>query len=524
MRIEPHIRRTALIVAICAIVSLAVSSAAGAHLWRSAPPAPTLTVAGDDLSWNRVGWGDRYEVLRNIPGQRSQIFFVEATKVDPQHWPCKALGYRVRSVFWGNWSNEVQITYPCRHHHHHEGSKEETQETEKKEEEYKKQKETREHEEAAKRKEAEEAEAKAKEERERKEKQEKEQREANEKAEKEHEEKQEEHKEPPKEEEKPKEEKEPPKEEEPPPKEEPKEEKTSGAGTIKTRLDAKTSFDSFPLSWFSKISRLLAYPTAGDRYPKAGVPTVAYHDAWTTWGSKGATHVSEYVAWAKRDQNVAYIGQFMDDVNFQGSNIAGTRAQYRELIEAVRNAIGPTGVIEINAQFWNIWPLIQKKDPDVLKALEYVNVVTKEFNVDPAAGITTASKYREFTEYVQFLHDRGIHITMTGDSKHNTTADKEYSLATYLLVNDAGDFIGFSEQGPGKEYAGLTLNLGEATSGKERSSNGVWERKFAGGLAFTLEPGSSSQTIQLPKAMKTLEGQTVMQVTLAAAHGAVLLN
>jgi hypothetical protein len=305
------------------------------------------------------------------------------------------------------------------------------------------------------------------------------------------------------------------------PKEEPKEEPKTGAGTVKTRLDAKSAFDSYPVTWFSKLSRLLAYPTAGDRYTHT-LSTLAYHDAWTTWGSSGATHVSEYVAKANRDKGAGYAGQFMDDVNFAGGNIAGTRKQYADLIEAIRGAVGPTGVIEINAQYPDIWPLIKAKDPDVLRALEHVDVVTKEFNIGPTSGISSAAKFAEWVAYVDWLHAHGLHTTMTGDSSHNAAADKEYSLAGYLLNNDGGDFIGFSEQGPGKEYTGLSLNLGDATSSRERSSSGIWKRTFTSGATYLAEPGAATQTVQLGKTMHTLEGQSVTSITLSASHGAVL--
>ena len=169
------------------------------------------------------------------------------------------------------------------------------------------------------------------------------------------------------------------------------------AGLVKTRLDAKSEFDPFPIAWFKGLTRIMAYPPAADRYVAAGVPALAYHDAWTTWGASGATHVAEYVAWVKRDKEHGYLGQFMDDVNFAGGNIAGTPAQYANLIEAVRAALGPEGVIEINAQMWNLKSMLG--NPDVQRALKYVNVVTKEFNVDPRSGISNAGKYGEYLEY-----------------------------------------------------------------------------------------------------------------------------
>lgn len=309
----------------------------------------------------------------------------------------------------------------------------------------------------------------------------------------------------------------------PPPPPPPPPQTGSRAGLVKARLDAKSSYDGYPMAWFlsDHIARLLVYPPTGDRYIGT-VETVAYHDAWTTWGASGAMHVSEYVALVKRDREKGHTGQFMDDVNFAGKNIAGSRKAYADLIEAVRAELG-SGLLEINCQFPDIWPLIQQKDPDVMRALSHVDVVTKEFNVSPTSGISTHQRFAEFVQYVDLLHSMGINITMTGQEAHNTAADREYSLAVYLLNNDGDDHIGFSGMGPGKEYAGLTLDLGEATTPRTRASDGTWSRHFAGGLVIVNEPGNAAHT-SVTDPVKRLDGSTVTQVNLGAAQGAVLIG
>jgi hypothetical protein len=295
------------------------------------------------------------------------------------------------------------------------------------------------------------------------------------------------------------------------------------AGLVKARLDAKSEFDSFPLAWFLPLTRVMAYPPGGDRYAAAHVPTLAYHDAWTTWGAGGATHVAEYVAWVQRDKEHGYLGQFMDDVNFAGGNIAGTPAQYADLIEAVRSVLGPAGVIEINAQMWDLKSMLG--NPDVQRALKYVNVVTKEFNVDPASGISSAAKYGEYLEYVEGLRAKGIGITNTGDSQHNSEADREYSVASYLLVNTGLDFIGFSHQSPLSEYPALKgMNLGEQTQPRAQLPSGLWTRTFTGGEAIVAPPGTSG-TVTLPRPMHrigTLAPTT--SVSLGGGQGAVMIG
>jgi hypothetical protein len=295
------------------------------------------------------------------------------------------------------------------------------------------------------------------------------------------------------------------------------------AGLVKTRLDAKSEFDSFPLGWFNGLTRVMAYPPGGDRYAAVGVPTLAYHDAWTTWGSSGATHIGEYVASVRRDKGHGYLGQFMDDVNFAGGNIAGTPAQYANLIEAVRAALGPEGVIEINAQMWDLKSMLG--NPDVQRALRYVNVVTKEFNVNPRSGISSASKYGEYLEFVDGLGAKGIGITNTGDSSYNSEADKEYSLGSYLLLNTGLDFIGFSRQSPLSEYAALRgMNLGEQTQPRTQLPSGLWTRIFTHGEAIVAPPGTSG-SVALPRPMTRIGvSSPVASVTLSGGQGAVLIG
>jgi hypothetical protein len=293
------------------------------------------------------------------------------------------------------------------------------------------------------------------------------------------------------------------------------------AGLVKTRLDAKAQFNAFPLEWFSGLTRLMTYPPAGDRYPAFGVPTLAYHDAWTTWGASGASHIAEYVAWVKRDREHGYLGQFMDDINFAGGNIAGTPAQYADLIEAVRAALGPSGVIEINAQMWDLKSMLG--NPDVQRALSYVNVVTKEFNVDPRSGISSPGKYAEYLEFVDGLRAKGIGVTNAGDSSYSSEADNEYNLASYLLVNSGLDFVGFSHQSPGSEYPALRgMDLGEQTQPRTQQPNGLWTRVFTHGETIAAPPGTSG-TVGLPRPMTRIgSASPVTSVALGGGQGAVL--
>ncbi len=83
-----------------------------------------------------------------------------------------------------------------------------------------------------------------------------------------------------------------------------------------------------------------------------------------------------------------------------------------------------------------------------------------------------------------------------------------------------------TQQGSTPEHwwNGLEVNLGEATSPRMRSPAGLWTRCFPTESSSQLEPGAATQTIVLPNPMKTVLGETVSSVTLAASHGAILHN
>jgi hypothetical protein len=313
----------------------------------------------------------------------------------------------------------------------------------------------------------------------------------------------------------------PPQEEEPPLEEEPPNEEAAGA--VKFRLDAKTYFDAFSSRTaflLSHIDRILGYEPFADVYVEAGIPTLSYHDAYTKWGpgNLNPTHRAEYVKEVERDKAVGYLGQFMDDVEWSGSgqHIAGTDEEMAKLIEAVRKALGPTGVLELNTQWVDLWPRMKDGNPYVARALAVTDQVDKEFGVSPSSGIDTTSDYAEYLRYVDALHAKDIHVDQS-----DSTPGNEYELGTYLLANDGGDFIG-SHITPPEWWPGYDADLGDALGPRERSSSGLWKRRFTRGVVYTVEPGGATQAIRLGKLMHSAEWGDVEAVTLKEREGAVL--
>jgi hypothetical protein len=306
----------------------------------------------------------------------------------------------------------------------------------------------------------------------------------------------------------------------------------SPEGRPKYRLDANTLFDPFAIPRYvpwvqANVSLIKGYPPFSDIFLGLfGLPVIGYHDPATEGQAPLArAGIEAYVSEVRLDMGLGYAGAFVDDANWSsGFNPSpGPRASLANLIEAVRVA-EPGALIEMNSQYHDIWPLMKAHDPNVERALRFVNVVTKEFGVGPTAGINDAKDYGEFMQYVDVLHAKGIHTTMTGDNRPggSTVAVMEYNLATYFLITDGRDFVNGVNQFPTNQWPGFDVNLGGATTDRERSATGLWTRRFSGGVVYTVEPGAATQTIKLGKPMHSGEWGTVESVTLAAKQGAVL--
>jgi hypothetical protein len=304
------------------------------------------------------------------------------------------------------------------------------------------------------------------------------------------------------------------------------------AGRPKYRLDAATYFAPFGTAQYAPwvkahISVIKGYPPFSDFYVGLfGLPLIAYHDPATEGQAPlGQAGINAYLAKVRRDMAVGYAGVFVDDANWTaGFNPSpGPRAALANLLVAIR-AAEPKALIEMNSQYHDIWPLMKNHDPNVERALGVVNLVTKEFGVGPSAGIATGQDYGELFQFIDTLHSKGIHVVMSGDQRGNNVPTMEYGLATYLLANDGGDLVNGDKQTPLHWWRGFDVNLGDATTHRERSPRGVWKRVFSGGVVYTVEPGAATQTIKLGKRMHSAQWGTVESVTLAAGQGAVLVG
>ncbi len=76
-------------------------------------PAPTITVSGESLSWNRVDNVGSYVFVRKVPGQADQYSTVTGSSITPPPVPGVTVRYSVRAAVNGSaWASERAIAYP----------------------------------------------------------------------------------------------------------------------------------------------------------------------------------------------------------------------------------------------------------------------------------------------------------------------------------------------------------------------------------------------------------------------------
>jgi Hypothetical glycosyl hydrolase family 15 len=235
-----------------------------------------------------------------------------------------------------------------------------------------------------------------------------------------------------------------------------------------------------------------------------------------------------------------YAGVFIDDVN-----IAIDTSNGRGEIVAPRDR--KTGGVMTNQAWGTYFDLFMKEvraatpgyeitqneqpsvgspatNPLIAAALREANWNDLEFGVDAPwlLGGTGPYSLYAFLAYVDSVHALGTNVDMSGYG--STPQEMQYTLAGYLLISNGHDLLTVPHsEGVGlRLWSGWHVNLGEALGPRVRSSKGLFERRFTGGVVYLNEPGAPATTITLPKPLINAEGRTVTSVTLAAKSAAVL--
>jgi len=248
---------------------------------------------------------------------------------------------------------------------------------------------------------------------------------------------------------------------------------------------------------------------------------------------------SHWIAEAKGHLLHGYRGLFIDDVNmeFRVSNgqeqetVPIDRATHKPMtyeawrsymalfMEQIRTDLPHTEIVH-NA-IWFANSPTRTGDPYIRREVAAANYINLERGVSDlgATSDTSHPAFSNFLSYIDAVHGLGAGVIL--DSHETERGPTEYALAAYFLTTKGVD--GFTAGGmtPTHWWTGFDVNLGRASSPREKW-NGVLRRDFAAGMVLVNEPGSPSQTISLPTAMRDLDGHRVTSVTLAPASGVVL--
>jgi NPCBM/NEW2 domain/Hypothetical glycosyl hydrolase family 15 len=163
-------------------------------------------------------------------------------------------------------------------------------------------------------------------------------------------------------------------------------------------------------------------------------------------------------------------------------------------------------------------------DPAIQQEIKAANVFNMERGIatDPnVTGGTGAYSVYAAMDFIDIVHSLGVAVTF---EEYDVDATSEqYGLASYFMVSNGTDRIGDGTATPVNWWSGYSTDLGAAL-GPRVYSNGVFQRNFVNGIVLVGEPGLAAQTINLPAAFTTLEGQTVTSVSLTGSQGIILLG
>jgi hypothetical protein len=197
------------------------------------------------------------------------------------------------------------------------------------------------------------------------------------------------------------------------------------------------------------------------------------------------------------------------------------RGYMARFMEQIRAALPHTEIAH-NA-IWFAAPPARVRDPYVRREIRAANYVSLERGVNDS-GLTGGGgrfSVKAFLAYIDAVHSLGRGVVLDGET--TDLRDAEYELAAYFLISGGHDLVSAHGMTPLHWWSGFDVNLGEAR-GARRLWHGLLRRDYSGGMALLNEPGASTQTVALPRAMRDLDNKSVSSVTLAAGSGVVLKN
>jgi hypothetical protein len=163
------------------------------------------------------------------------------------------------------------------------------------------------------------------------------------------------------------------------------------------------------------------------------------------------------------------------------------------------------------------------EDPAITAEIGAAHLINLERGVNDN-GLTGGKgrfAYDSLLAFVDYAHAQGTGVVFDAEWADKPD-EREYSLASYLLVSSGRDLVGNDRATPDHWWAGYDLDLGDA-KGPRYEWQGLWRRDFAKGIALVNRPQSPPVTVSLESAASRLDGAAAGTVTLQAKQGMVLL-
>lgn len=213
----------------------------------------------------------------------------------------------------------------------------------------------------------------------------------------------------------------------------------------------------------------------------------------------------------------------MDRLTNKPMTLTDWQRYFTEFMEEIRRAF-PSAKIAHNA----IWyadtmttenPFINRQ----IKAANYINIE----RAGNDSGLTAGNDrwgYETFLHYLDYVHQQGAGSILMDFG--TTATEREYGLATALLISNGNDFISSNHPDwttPDHWWPGYALNLGKALK-PHYSWQGLLRRDFECGQVLLNQPQLPEKTITLEGDLHTIDGTAVKQLKLQGKTAAVLLK
>lgn len=326
------------------------------------------------------------------------------------------------------------------------------------------------------------------------------------------------------------------------------------------RTEVFTPFFDSRTSWYGRgwlYSDIYAIYKGGDiatKHPEWILKDSAGNKLFIPWGCGGGT-CPQYAAditnpdyrafWINQlKTNLAkgYKGAWIDDVNTErrvgngnGTEIApyspslgrfmsvgDWRKAMADFTEQVRREV-PNHELLHNSIWYAGGDVGRHSNADIQRQINSADYINVERGVTDGGltGGTAEWSLRRLFDYIGFVQGKGKGVII--DSSEQTNEAREYSLASYFLINTGKDGVGDMSQTKDSWWKGWDADLGTAKTNRF-DWQGLMRRDFTGGIALVNEPGAPTRTVNLPTAMRTVDGRTVTSVTLGASRAAVLFG